>query len=49
VQLKNSLTAKEITLSREILARRAEVHQGLPILWAEMKGHRKVSIIFFVK
>jgi len=32
VQLKNSLTAKEIRLSRETLALHAEMYHGVPIL-----------------
>ena len=47
MQLNNALTAKELALLRETLAHRAEVYQGVPILWAEMKGHQKASIIFF--
>ncbi len=39
VQLKNALTAKEITLSRETLALHAEMYHGVPILWPEMSGH----------
>ena len=47
MQLKNSLAGNERALLRETLAHRAEVYHGVPILWAEMKGHQKASIIFF--